>query len=55
MTYLCKLALLHDIEMEHIFKSEFSFAVVSTVFLVKNAVNAAAGLRWLNFHPKTSF
>ena len=36
----------HDIEMEHIFKSEFSCPIFITVFLVENAVNAAARLRW---------
>ena len=36
----------YDIEMEHIFKSEFSCPIFITVFLVENAVNAAARLRW---------
>ena len=36
----------YDIEMEHIFKSEFSCPIFITVFLVANAVNAAARLRW---------
>ena len=45
----------YDIEMEHIFKSEFSRPIFITVFLVENAVNAAAPEVELSFHRKTSF
>ena len=44
------------IESAHfIWYSNEGYIILITIFLMKNAVNAAAGPRWLNFHPKTSF